>query len=304
MTRILIVDDEPRICNALSMVLRARNYDVDVASSGERALAIAATQRPDLALLDISLPGMSGLEVFRALRADDPQACAVFMTASEDIRTVVDAMRAGAFDYVTKPFDNDDLLLTIERALEMRRLRGEVAGLRETLDGQSVFPDIIGSSSAIRDVLRIMGKAASRDVDVMICGDSGTGKELVARGLHQQHPRRSRSPFVAVNCSAIPATLIESEFFGHERGAFTDAKIQHIGRFEQANGGTLFLDEIGDLPLDTQAKLLRAVQEREVTRVGKAVNRSRSMFESYLPPIKICRPVWQRARSATISIIG
>jgi DNA-binding NtrC family response regulator len=178
-------------------------------------------------------------------------------------------MKAGAFDYVTKPFDNDELLLIINRALDLHRLTAEVESLRQELATRYGFMDLIGVSSPMREVFRVMDRVSATDVTVLILGESGTGKELVARGIHRKSAR-STGPFVPVNCSAIPATLIEAEFFGHERGAFTDARESRPGKFEQAHGGTLFLDEIGDLTLDAQSKLLRALEDRSVTRLGSA----------------------------------
>jgi DNA-binding NtrC family response regulator len=201
------------------------------------------------------------------LSGKDDAPAGIMMTAHGSIRSAVDAMRVGAFDYLTKPFDNDELLIVVERALEQRRLRSEVTLLRGELEARYGFTDIVGISPAMRRVFQAMDKVAKTDETVLILGESGTGKELVARALHRRGTR-SRGPFLAVNCSAIPATLVESEFFGHERGAFTDAKDARPGKFELAHRGTIFLDEIGDLPLEAQAKLLRALQERQVTRVG------------------------------------
>jgi DNA-binding NtrC family response regulator len=267
MARILVIDDEPQICHILGLLLTERGHVVDVAASGPTALECAERTVPDLAVIDVSLPGMSGLETFVTLRERHPHVVGVFITAFGSIPSAIAAMRAGAFDYLTKPFDNDELLLTIDRALEVRQLRQEVGRLKEEIDGRLQFPGIVGRSLGIQEILRRLPKVAVTDATVLILGESGTGKELIARSLHQ-HSRRAAGPFVPVNCSAIPAGLVESEFFGHEKGAFTDAKEVRIGRFEQAHNGSLFLDEIGDLPLEAQAKLLRVLEEREVVRVG------------------------------------
>jgi DNA-binding NtrC family response regulator len=267
MASILIVDDEKPIRRILAVLLTERRHRIAEAESGEQALALVDSFAPDLVLLDLKLPGMDGLATLQQLLARRPGLDVILMTAFGTIGSAVEAMRRGAFDYVTKPFDNDELLLTLDRACEMRRLGAEVAELRQELEARYGFHEIVGISRPMQEIFRMMGKVINVDVTVLITGESGTGKELVARAIHRQS-RRAKGPFVAVNCSAIPQTLVESEFFGHERGAFTDARESRQGRFEQADGGTLFLDEVGDLALDAQAKLLRALQERQVVRVG------------------------------------
>lgn len=267
MNRILIVDDEKQIRRILSVLLAERGYEVAEAESGEEALSRFSELRPTLVLLDLSLPGMDGLEVLRQLLERDPQLDCIIMTAYGTIRTAVEAMRRGAFDYLTKPFDNDELLLVIERALERRRLRAEVEELRTELHARYGLSEIIGISPAMQEVLRLVARVAETDMTVLISGESGTGKEVIARALHRQS-KRAAGPFVAVNCGAIPATLFEAEFFGYEKGAFTDARQSRPGKFELAAGGTLFLDEVGDIPLEAQGKLLRALEERAITRLG------------------------------------
>ena len=267
MADILVVDDEPAIRRVLNLFLTERGHQVSEAASGEGAVSAAAESSFDLVVLDYSLPGMDGLEALRLLRDRDPTLASVFMTAHGTIRRAVDAIRGGASDYLTKPFDNEQLLLSVEKALEVKRLTNEVRALRSELDARYGFTEIVGVSTAMREVFRVLARIASSDATVLILGESGTGKELVARAVHRRSPRASGA-FVAVNCSAIPSTLIESEFFGVERGAYTDAKEARPGRFELANRGTLFLDEVGDLPLEAQAKLLRVLEEREVTRLG------------------------------------
>jgi nitrogen regulation protein NR(I) len=273
MVNILIVDDERPIRRILSMLLQERQHRVTEVGSGEEALAAFPNARPDLVLLDLKLPGMDGLDTLKRLRAFDPRLDVVMMTAHGTISSAVEAMRRGAFDYIAKPFDNDELLMVVDRALEMRRLSSEVEALREELSARYGFSEIVGISRELQDVFRMMAKVVRVDVTVLITGESGTGKELVARAIHRRSAR-AQGPFVAVNCSAIPATLVESEFFGHEKGAFTDARESRPGRFEQADGGTLFLDEVGDLALDAQAKLLRALQERQIHRVGARAPRA------------------------------
>jgi DNA-binding NtrC family response regulator len=267
MSRILIVDDEKQIRRILSVLLAERGHEVREAESGEEALALAPEFQPNVVLLDLSLPGTDGMEVLRTLLARAPQTDCIMMTAYGTIRSAVEAMHLGAFDYLAKPFDNDELLLVVDRALRMRRINAELDDLRTELEACYGFNEIIGISPQMREVFRIMAKVAGVDATVLIVGESGTGKELVARALHRRS-QRSSGPFVAVNCSAIPHDLIEAEFFGHEKGAFTDAREGRAGRFELAAGGSLFLDEVGDLSLDAQAKLLRALQEHEVTRLG------------------------------------
>src|SRR5262249_32766971 len=267
MAGILIVDDEPQIRRILSLLLLDNGFEVAEAESGEQALAVSEKFRPDIALLDVNMPGMGGLAVLRALLSINSKLDCIMMTAYGTIRSAVEAMKYGAFDYLAKPFDNDELLLIINRALEMRNLSREVEELREELSGRYGFNEIIGISPKLQAIFRTMAKVATVDATVLIEGESGTGKELVARAIHRRS-NRSGMPFVAVNCGAIPQPLFEAEFFGHERGAFTDAREARVGRFEQAQGGTLFLDEIGELPLEAQVKLLRALQEREVTRLG------------------------------------
>src|SRR3954469_5055235 len=272
MANVLIVDDERPIRRILSLLLQERHHRVSEAGSGEEALAAMAEAKPDLVLLDLKLPGIDGLETLQRLRALKPRLDVVMMTAHGTISSAVDAMRRGAFDYVTKPFDNDELLMVVDRALEMRRLSSEVEALREDLETRYGFSEIVGVSREIQEIFRLMAKIVRVDVTVLVTGESGTGKELVARAIHRRGAR-SAGPFVAVNCSAIPQTLVESEFFGHEKGAFTDARDSRPGRFEQADGGTLFLDEVGDLALDAQAKLLRALQERQIQRIGSRAPR-------------------------------
>jgi DNA-binding NtrC family response regulator len=267
MANILIVDDERPIRRILSVLLTERRHRVVEAGSGEEALAVLPEARPDLVLLDLKLGGIDGMAVLERLQTASPRPDVIMMTAHGTISSAVEAMRRGAFDYVTKPFDNDELLMTLDRALEMRRLSREVESLREDLETRYGFNEIVGISREIQAVFALMAKVVRVDVTVLLTGESGTGKELVARAIHRRSQRAS-GPFVAVNCSAIPQTLVESEFFGHEKGAFTDAREARPGRFEQADGGSLFLDEVGDLALEAQAKLLRALQERQIHRLG------------------------------------
>jgi len=267
MASILIIDDEAPIRRILTVLLQERRHQVTGVGSGEEGLAVLPEVKPDLVLLDLKLSGIDGLETLKRLRLLQPRLDVVMMTAHGTISSAVEAMRRGAFDYITKPFDNDELLMIVDRAIEVRRLNSEVETLREDLEARYGFSEIVGISREIQDVFRMMAKVVRVDVTVLITGESGTGKELVARAIHRRSAR-VQGPFIAVNCSAIPQTLVESEFFGHEKGAFTDAREARPGKFEQADGGSLFLDEVGDLALEAQAKLLRALQERQIHRIG------------------------------------
>ncbi|HEX2188889.1 MAG TPA: sigma-54 dependent transcriptional regulator, partial [Longimicrobiaceae bacterium] len=267
--RILVVDDERTLRRVLASLLADAGYEVLAAGSGSEALAQAPGFRPDLALLDLRLGGMDGVETMEALRAAlaPAEPAFIIMTAHGTIGSAVEAVRRGALDYVTKPFDNDALQVAVERALEVRRLERRVAALESQLEERFRPENMVGQSGAMDALFRMVGRIAPVNTTVLITGESGTGKELVARALHR-HSRRAGAVFVAVNCGAIPPTLLESTFFGHEKGAFTDARSAHRGAFEQADGGTLFLDEVGELSPAAQAGLLRVLQEGEITRVG------------------------------------
>ncbi len=267
--RVLVIDDEVKIRRVLVRLLSEEGYEAMEADTGEKGLALATEFRPDVALMDQNLPGMSGQEATERLVERVPGVKVIVITAFGAINLAVDAMRRGAYDYLTKPFDNDELLLRVGRAMEARRLAHEVETLREALGERYSFEGILGESEALRTVLHAARRAAQSDVPVLVEGESGTGKELLVRAIHHAS-RRSAGPFVAVNCAAVPDHLVESEFFGHEKGAFTDARNRQIGRFEQASGGTLFLDEISEMPVGLQAKLLRALEEGEVSRVGSS----------------------------------
>jgi DNA-binding NtrC family response regulator len=266
--RVPIVEDERAIQLALRGLLTKEGYDVAVVGSGQAALVELAEGAFDLVLTDLALGnGPDGLAVLRASKQVRPETPVVLLTAHGSERVAVEAMKAGADDYLPKPFDNDELRLVLRRALERTQLEREHRLLREQLEREYGFGALIGSGPAMRKVFDVIKRAAETDLTVLIRGESGTGKELVAQALHQRSTRASR-PFIAVNCAAISRELVESELFGHEKGAFTGADARRIGRFESANGGTLFLDEIGDMPADTQAKVLRVLQERAFERVG------------------------------------
>jgi two-component system nitrogen regulation response regulator GlnG len=265
--RILIADDEESLRWVLAKGLRGAGYDVTAVADGESALRAFEAEPFDLVFLDVRMPGLDGLTVLERLRASRADAPVVVMTAHGSMDTAIKAMQRGAYDYLTKPFDLDEVLLLTERALAAARLSQEVARLRSGLREVREFSALIGRHPRMQEVYKTIGRIAGTDVTVLLRGESGTGKELVARAIHH-YSRRSGRPFVAVSCAAIPGPLLESEMFGHERGAFTDARERRLGKFELAHGGTLYLDEIGDMPVDLQTKLLRALQERTIERVG------------------------------------
>lgn len=267
---ILVVDDEESIRSILRQILRYEGYEVSSAASGGEALLMQRTQLFDLVILDVKMQGIDGLDTLAQLRQDVPSTRVIMISGHATIGDAVKAVKDGAFDFLEKPLDADRLLVTVARALEHRRLVGENArlraGLAEATDDQFVM---VGESPALKEIRSLVARIGPTDARVLITGENGSGKELVARALHEASPRRQR-PFVEVNCAAIPRELVESELFGHVKGAFTGAVQAQEGKFDAADGGTLFLDEIGDLALDAQAKILRALQEGIITRVGAA----------------------------------
>jgi two-component system nitrogen regulation response regulator NtrX len=264
MARILVVDDEEGIRHVLGQLLEYEGHDVREASNAAEALTTYADFRPDLVFMDVKMARVDGLEALTRLRQQDPNALVVMISGHGTIETAVEATRRGAYDFLEKPLDTDRILLILRNALQQRGLVDENARLRGEVESRH---EIVGNSFAIRQVLERVERVAPTDARVLITGENGTGKELVARALHRLSPR-AESPFVEVNCAAIPSELIESELFGHLKGSFTGAHEDRSGKFELANGGTLFLDEVGDMSLAAQAKVLRALQEGMVTRVG------------------------------------
>jgi two-component system, NtrC family, response regulator AtoC len=265
--RLLIVDDEANARTALAELLRDEGYAVETAADGFKALPKLDEFAPDLLLTDLKMPGMDGIELMRKARERDPESVAVVMTAFGAVDTAVAAMRQGAADYLTKPINVDELVLVLERALERRRLRAEAGLLRERLANRNRIGNIVGSSSRMQQVFETVLQVAPSRASVLITGESGTGKELIAAAIHEHSPRAG-GPFVKLHCAALAETLLESELFGHERGAFTGAVGRRDGRFQQADGGTLFLDEIGEISPAIQIKLLRFLQQHEFERVG------------------------------------
>ena len=264
---ILLIDDDDSLRRVMEFSLTEAGYKVQTAASGEAGLMLFERGLFDAVITDITMPGISGMEVLAKIRERDGGLPVIVITAYGTIESAVEAMKQGAFDYITKPFNRDELHLTLVKALRMRRLEKENVELRAEITDRYRFDSIVGSSEKIREVLDMAGRVAASDASVLITGESGTGKELLAKGIHYNSPRAD-GPFVAVNCAAIPEHLIESELFGHVRGAFTGAVKDKEGKFELAASGTLFLDEIGDLRVDLQAKILRVLQERQVDRLG------------------------------------
>jgi two-component system nitrogen regulation response regulator GlnG len=265
--RILVVDDEESIRWGLRKALERARYRVDEAADGVSGLESGSEPEVDLVLLDVRLPGRDGLTVLRELRKRRPRLPIVMMTAHGTLQVAVEAMKQGAYDYIGKPFDVDEVLLVVEKALEVQVLTREVERLRQAAEPTFALEGIVGGSPPIQQIFKAVAQVATTDLTVLLRGESGTGKELIARAVHENGRRKGR-PFVPVNCAAIPRELLESELFGHEKGAFTGAVGLRRGRFEQAEGGTVFLDEIGDMDLSLQTKLLRVLQERRIERLG------------------------------------
>jgi DNA-binding NtrC family response regulator len=266
-SRILVVDDDRDMRTSLADLLSEEGYTVEACQTGVAALATVEKSHPDLLITDLVMKGMQGLELLRAAKQRDPHLAVVVITAFGTIETAVEAMRLGAFYYLTKPFKSADLLLLVERALEEKYLRTEVQRLRREVQSHYHFDRIIGKSAAMQQVFALIDRLKNSQIDVLLTGESGTGKDLLARSLHYQGVRKD-GPFVAINCAALPEQLLESELFGYVRGAFTDARADKKGLFVEAHKGTLFLDEVGELPLSVQAKLLREIEEKEIRPLG------------------------------------
>jgi two-component system response regulator HydG len=265
--RILIVDDELVVRDSLQKWFDSEGYETGAAAGGREALTAIQQKQWDLALVDIKMPGMDGMDLQKKLREVDPELIVVIMTGYASVETAVQALKGGAYDYITKPIDPDELVHLVSNALGHKRYRRELERLRENL--QEIYPEtkLIGNSPPMRHVLELIEMVAPTDTTVLVFGESGTGKELVARAIHAASPRR-HMPMVVIHCGALTETLLESELFGHERGAFTGAQYRKKGKFEVADGGTVFLDEISDISLKTQTDLLRVLQEKEIVRVG------------------------------------
>lgn len=268
--RILIVEDDDELRQVTHLLLERAGYEINSVTSAELALPVLETKLQQLVITDLHLPGLSGMELLKRVRLEHPETAVIVITAYGTVQTAVEAMKAGAYDYITKPVHPYELKAVVKRSLEHNRLRQEVQVLRSALDQKSGFEEIIGSSPLLLDALDIAARMAATDATVLISGETGTGKELVAKAIHLRSNRRSR-PFMAINCGAIPRELLESELFGHVRGAFTGAATHKKGKVEIADGGTVLLDEIGEMPLELQVRILRLIQEREIEKIGATV---------------------------------
>jgi two-component system, NtrC family, response regulator AtoC len=267
MRRILVVDDEENIRLVLRTLLKKHGYEVEVADSGEAALGALESFDPDVILTDVRMPRMGGLDLLATLKAKQHPATVIVMSAYGNVDLAIEAMKAGAYDYVSKPFKPDEIVLALRKAEERETLRRENRALKEQIHKENQYESILAKSREMLEIFKTISKIADFKTTVLVTGESGTGKELVARAIHTRSARKG-APFVAVNCGAIPENLLESELFGHKKGAFTDATSDRRGLFEEAHGGTLFLDEIGELPLNLQVKLLRVLHDESIRRVG------------------------------------
>jgi two-component system, NtrC family, response regulator AtoC len=267
MRRVLVVDDEENLRLVLRTYLKREGYEVEVASTGDEALALVERFGPDVILTDVRMPRMGGLDLLATLKAKGIDATVIVMSAYGNVDLALEAMKAGAYDYLQKPFKTEEVLLVLRKAEEREALRRENRALRQEIRKENLFEDILAKSPQMEAIFRTISKIAEYKTTALITGESGVGKELVARAIHRRSSRRG-GPFIAVNCGAIPETLLESELFGYKKGAFTDASVDRAGLFEQANHGTLLLDEIGELPLSLQVKLLRVLQEETIRRLG------------------------------------
>ncbi len=266
-TKILIVDDEEKIRTILGAILKDEGYETALAANGIEAVKLSSTFKPNIAIVDLQMPQLDGIETISRIKNILPSTIFIILTAHGTIQSAVHAIKQGAYDYITKPFDNEQLLLVVKHAVEVYKLSEQVELLKSELSNKYGLSNLIGESQSISKLRMDIQQIAQSEATVLIQGESGTGKELTTRAIHYESKRKNK-PFIVIDCAAIPSNLIESEFFGYEKGAFTDARKQRIGKFEEADNGTIFLDEIGELPMDAQAKLLRVLQEKEFTRVG------------------------------------
>lgn len=264
-SKILIADDEARIRRVMTLLLKDDGFEVMAVENGQEVLDVLLSYQPDVILLDQQMPVLTGVETLEQIKNIRPNQVVIFVTAFGSVALAVDAVKKGAYDFIEKPFDNDNLILKVRRAVEHCHMKGEIRNLRNKLKETGSL--IVGETGGLKQVIAQVKRVAETNATVLVNGESGTGKELIAHAIHT-YSNRSDGPFIAINCGAIPLSLMENELFGHEKGAFTDAKEAQAGTFERANGGTLFLDEIGELPMDAQVKLLRVLEERKITRIG------------------------------------
>jgi two-component system nitrogen regulation response regulator GlnG len=267
MESLLVIDDEPGICKTIQSILKSDSLQIMIASNAEQGLQLVREESPNVILLDIRLGQESGLDLFQQIRNLDPKSLVIFITGYGSADTAIETMKMGAFDYLVKPLDFHQLKQAIDQALKISRLMRSATMIDNVNTLEETSDRLIGNGDSMRSICKQIGRVAPQDINVLILGESGTGKELVARAIYQ-HSRRSEAPFLAINCAAIPETLLESELFGHEKGAFTGADVRRIGKFERCDHGTLFLDEVGDMPLSTQTKILRLLQGGQFQRVG------------------------------------
>lgn len=310
MSKILIVDDDSDIVRIFSLFLREEGYRCLTAATGEEALKMFERYNPDIVLLDINLPNMSGIECLKRIKQISANAEIIIITAYETVQTAVEAMKLGAYDYLSKPLDNQKIKILIKNAMEKKELSDKIIQLRKELKERFRLDKVIGISLPMQKVFDLVKRIAPYNLAVLLQGESGTGKELIARTIHYNSPRADK-PFVPIDCATLPETLVESELFGYERGAFTGAEKQKLGRFESANGGTLFLDEIGNLPCNVQTKLLRVLEEKEIARLGgkklikidiRIITATNADLEEEMKKGKFRRDLYQRLKEFPINL--